>query len=188
MMRNLHGDERTTVRIPFAALIVPALALFIACGGDDEPTDEDTGNGTSGATATRTVRPTQRPDGDGDTEPTGTLDPLATVCRENPDPANDSLVQVDEPLGGDPVTSPVQVRGRVAAFEATFRVTIFDAAGTTIADVTGMSSEGQTLAPFEVEVPFTVTQETPACLWVYEASARDGQPIHVLQTPIRLQP
>jgi hypothetical protein len=37
-------------------------------------------------------------------------------------------------------------------------------------------------------VPFTVTQETDACLWVYEASARDGQPIHVLQVPVRLQP
>ena len=81
-----------------------------------------------------------------------------------------------------------KVRGRVAAFEATFKITIYDAGGATIADVTGMSSEGQTLAPFEVEVPFSVTQETDACLWVYEASAMDGRPINVLQTPIRLQP
>jgi hypothetical protein len=179
-------DERTKVRTLLALLILPALVLVVACGGDDENTGEETGDGTLGAGATRTATQTRRPDGD--VEPTGTLDPLATVCAANPDPAKDDQVQVDEPLGGDPVTSPVKVRGHIAAFEATFKITIFNAAGATIADVTGMSSEGQTLAPFEIEVPFTVTQETPACLWVYEASARDGLPIHVLQTAIRLQP
>jgi len=172
------------VRTLAALLILPAVVLLVTCGGDDE----NTGDGTPGAGATRTANPTQRPDGDDDGEPTGTPNPLATVCAENPDPGKDDVVQVDEPLGGDPVTSPVQVRGRVAAFEATFKITIYDAAGATIADVTAMSQEGQTLAPFEVEVPFSVTQETPACMWVYEASARDGLPIHVLQIPVRLQP
>jgi hypothetical protein len=176
------------VKTLLALTLLPTLILPVACGGDDDNTGDESTDGAPGVNASRTARPTQRPTEDGDAEPTGTPHPLATVCRENPDPANDDLVQVDEPLGGDPVTSPVQVRGRVAAFEATFKITIFDAAGATIADVTGMSSEGQTLAPFEVEVPFTVTQETDACLWVYEASARDGQPIHVLQVPVRLQP
>ena len=95
---------------------------------------------------------------------------------------------MDAPLEGDSVTSPVAVRGKIAAFEATFRIAIYDADDATIADVTAMSQEGQTLAPFEKEVPFSVTQETAACLWVYEASARDGLPIHVLQIPVILQP
>lgn len=171
-----------------ALLVLPALVLLAACGGDG---DEETNGPTGEASATRTRAATRTPDedsGDGNGQPTGTLDPLATVCKENPDPGNDNEVQVEEPLGGDPVTSPVTVRGQVAAFEATFKITIYDAAGATIADVTGMSSEGQTLAPFQIEVPFSVTQETPACLWVYEASARDGNPINVLQIPIRLQP
>ena len=170
------------MKLLLALLILPALVLLIACGGDDEKTDD----GTPGASATRTTNPTQRPTEDA--EPTGTPDPLATVCAENPDPGNDDVVQVDEPLDGDPVTSPVTVRGKVAAFEATFKITIYDAVGATIADVTAMSQEGQTLAPYEVEVPFSVTEETPACLWVYEASARDGLPIHVLQIPVTLQP
>ena len=167
-----------------ALLVLPTLILLAACGGDG---DNGTNGPTGDATRTRTTSATQD-GGDGNGEATGTLDPLATVCKENPDPANDDEVQVAEPLGGDPVTSPVTVRGKVAAFEATFKITIFDAAGATIADLTGMSSEGQTLAPFQEEVPFTVTQETAACLWVYEASARDGLPINVLQIPVRLQP
>jgi len=165
-----------------ALLILPALVLLVACGGDDEKTDDS----TPPASATRTTKPTQKPTAD--VEPTGTPDPLATVCAENPDPGTADVVKVDEPLEGDSVTSPVGVRGKIAAFEATFRIAIYDADGATIADVTAMSSEGQTLAPFEAEVPFSVTQETPACLWVYEASARDGLPIHVVQIPVILQP
>ena len=76
----------------------------------------------------------------------------------------------------------------MAAFEATFRITIFDAAGNTIVDETAMSSEGQTLAPFQKDVAFSVAEETPVCLWVYENSARDGSPIHVRQIPLVLLP
>src|SRR5687767_1387277 len=77
------------------------------------------------------------------------------VCAANPSPATPDFNQVDTPTAGDRVSSPVTVRGRVAAFEATFKIKIFDAAGNVLADVTGMSSEGQTLAPFQVQVPFS---------------------------------
>jgi hypothetical protein len=168
-----------------ALLVLPALILTAACGGNDE----DDGGSGSNTTATRGATPDgQDEDEEEEGTPTSSPDILATVCAENPDPSNDEQVQVDEPLGGDPVTSPLTVRGKVAAFEATFKMTLFDAAGGTIADVTGMSSEGQTLAPFSEDITFSVTQETPACLWVYESSARDGSPIHVLQIPLRLQP
>ena len=55
-----------------------------------------------------------------------------------------------------------------------FQITIYDAQGNEIVDQFAMSNEGQTLAPFSESVPFTVTQATPACLWVYEISAQDG--------------
>lgn len=51
-----------------------------------------------------------------------------------------------------------------------------------------MSAEGQTLSPFSEDVTFSVGAPTSACLWVYEASARDGSPIHVGQVPVLLQP
>jgi len=121
-------------------------------------------------------------------ERTPTTDALATVCEENPDPATDDLVRVNAPVAPDAVSSPVTVQGRIAAFEATFQLTIFDADGNILGEEVGMSSEGQTLAPFAEDVPFSVTEETPACLWVYEESARDGSPVHVVQIPVLLPP
>jgi hypothetical protein len=167
--------------------LAPALLLLAACGGGD-----GNGNGEGGSNGQQNgADPTDRqPDGDDEPVPSpGSPGPLGTVCAPNPDEANDNETQVDEPLGGDPVTSPFTVRGNVAAFEATFKITLFDAAGNQLADVTGMSAEGQTLAPFSETVAFAaVAQETPACLWVYQASAEDGRPINVLQIPLRLQP
>ncbi len=44
------------------------------------------------------------------------------------------------------------------------------------------------LAPFSIDVPFEVTEPKPACIWVYEASAMDGSPVHVGQIPVTLSP
>jgi hypothetical protein len=162
------------MRTRFLLLTLPALILIAACGDDEqEPTG---GSPTRTATFTRIAAASP------------TADPLADVCADNPDPATGETTQVDQPSEGDAVSSPLNVRGQVAAFEATFKIAIFDEDGDQLADVTAMSLEGQTLAPFEEEVAFSVTEETPACLWVYEASARDGEPIHVVQIPITLLP
>ena len=110
------------------------------------------------------------------------------VCAPNPDPATPDFNQVNTPAPGARVSSPVTVRGRIAAFEAVFKVTIFDAAGNTVADVRGMSAEGQVLAPFEAQIPFSVTAETQACMWVYQPSGRDGSPSTVVQIPLTLLP
>jgi hypothetical protein len=155
-------------------LTLPTLILFAACGDDEEG---DTGAGPTVTTAAaRTAAATP------------TADSLDDVCAENPDPATDETTQVDEPVEGDEVSSPLTVRGQVAAFEATFQITLFEEDGDILGDIVGMSSEGQTLAPFEEEVSFSVTEETPACLWVYESSARDGSPVNVLQMPLLLVP
>jgi hypothetical protein len=122
--------------------------------------------------------------------PVGATSPGQTtnVCAPNPDPATPDTNQVDTPTAGARVTSPVTVRGRILAFEAVFKVTIFGAAGNQIADARGMSAEGTALSPFEVQVPFSVTAETPACMWVYAPSARDGSPSNVIQIPVTLLP
>ncbi|MFQ6672999.1 MAG: Gmad2 immunoglobulin-like domain-containing protein [Candidatus Tectimicrobiota bacterium] len=159
-----------TAFVTLSALL--ALAFLAACNGDE---------GTS-PTASPTVTPSPIPQA----SPTST--PVPDVCQPNPDPATPDVVQVDTPSTGDSVSSPVPINGRIAAFEATFRVTIFRADGSIAGDIVAMSAEGQTLAPFTLGVPFSVSEATPACLWVYEESARDGSPIHVLQIPLTLLP
>jgi hypothetical protein len=110
------------------------------------------------------------------------------VCQPNRDPASAEVLVIDTRQPDDAVTSPLRVSGQIAAFEATCRIAIFSAAGEPILDVIGMSQEGRTLAPFSAEVEFAMPGPKPACLWDYEASARDGRPIHVRRVPIMLLP
>jgi len=147
-----------------------AVALVLACNGNGDGVDVTPGATVSPAPQSPT--PTGQPD----------------VCLPNPDPATPDLLVVDEPNAGDTVTSPVTISGQVLAFEAQFNITIFDSAGTTLADVSGTSAEGQILAPFSEDVSFSVTEETPACIWVYDVSEADGSPVQVGQIPVTLSP
>ena len=110
------------------------------------------------------------------------------ACQPNPDPATPDTTQVDSPAAGATVTSPVTVSGRIAAFEAQFNITIFDAAGDSIVDVPGNSEEGFVLSPFSEDVAFSVSEPTLACLWVYDVSEGDGSPLAVVQIPLTLLP
>lgn len=167
-----------------AALACLLVILSLAACGDDDDDDGDTATPTTPTTAATTSAATATP-----AATTSAVTPLPqNICATNPDPATLGVNVVTTPQIGDAVTSPVQVTGQIAAFEATFKVTIYDAQQNVIADQTAMSNEGQTLAPFSTSVSFTVTEDTPACLWVYEASAQDGSPIHVVQIPLTLLP
>lgn len=108
-----------------------------------------------------------------------------TACAANPSPPPNTML-VTSPVPGQRVTSPVRVSGEAAAFEAQIRLTLYAANGDILADVSGRTMEGQRLSPFSVSVPFFVAQDTPACLWVYSNSARDGSPINVVQVPLIL--
>jgi len=157
------------------------MALAVACGDDDDdatssPTAQvtsatATGTSTSVATATATAPTTP-----------------VSVCGANPDPATPSDAVITAPVANAQVTSPLVVNGTIAAFEAVFQVSIKDATGNDIVTQSGMSQEGQTLAPFSESVPFTVTAPTPACVWVFLHSAMDNSPINITQIPVTLVP
>jgi hypothetical protein len=147
------------------------VALLVACKNGDG-VDITPGATVSPAPGEESPTPTTAPD----------------ICQPNPDPAPADMAEVTSPSAGDSVISPVTVSGRFAAFEAQFNITIFDAAGNKIADVPARSQEGQVLSPFSEDVFFPVTEETPACIWVYDASPRDGSPIDVVQVPVTLKP
>ena len=166
-------------------LALASIVLLVACdnGGDSvtpapdgapTPAATDSGNGTP--------TPTETPAGTAAAEP--------EVCQPNPDPATSEFQVIDQPGTDDAVTSPVTISGQVLAFEATYQVAIFDADGNTIVATFSTSEPAEIgeLAPFSIDVPFDVDEATPACIWVYEASAMDGSPIHVGQIPVTLSP
>jgi hypothetical protein len=155
------------------ALAFAAVAVFVACNnGGGDGVDITPGATVSPAPGEESPTPTAAPD----------------VCQPNPDPATVEVAEVDSPEASDYVTSPITVSGRFAAFEAQFNITIYDADGGKIADVPARSEEGQVLSPFSKDVFFSVTEETTACIWVYDASPMDGSPIDVVQIPVALEP
>jgi len=148
-----------------------AVALLLACNNGDG-VDITPGATVSPEPSAQSPTPTGQPD----------------VCQPNPDPASADVAAVDSPQTGETVTSPVTISGQIVAFEAQFNITIFDAAGGKIADVPARSAEGQVLSDFSEDVFFSVTEETPACVWVYDLSEADGSPIDVVQIPVTLKP
>ena len=169
------------------ALALASIALLVACdNGGDGATPAPDGAPTPAVTDSEeeTPTPAQTPSpGEAPTPP--------NVCEPNPDPATPEFQVIDEPSAGDTVTSPVTISGLVLAFEATYQIGIFDAAGDPIVEPlfgTAGPAEAGELAPFSIDVAFDVDEETRACIWVYEVSARDGNPINVGQIPVTLSP
>ena len=112
------------------------------------------------------------------------------ICQPNPDPATPEFQVIDQPNQADVITSPVTISGQILAFEATYQIGIFDAAGDPIAETFGMADamEIGELAPFSIDVTFDVDEPKAACIWVYEQSAMDGSPVHVGQISVILLP
>jgi len=113
------------------------------------------------------------------------------VCGPNPSPPNpaDPSMQVYAPVPEVRSASSLRVAGQARVFEATVSLELRDAGGRTIAEGFTTAAQGApALAPFEGSLRFTVNAETPACLWVFEASARDGSPVNVVQVPVTLVP
>ncbi len=155
------------------ALPLALVALLIAC--------DNGGNGGGDVTPGATETPVGE-------IPTPTA--KAAICQPNPDPATPEFQVIDQPAVDDSVTTPVTISGRVLAFEGTYQIGIFDAAGDPIVERSGtaVGTEIGELAPFSIDVAFDVDGPTPACIWIYEESAMDGSPIHVGQIPVTLLP
>jgi Immunoglobulin-like domain of bacterial spore germination len=110
---------------------------------------------------------------------------LANVCTQNASAAVDAI-QVSSPTASSGVQSPLKVTGTVNSTDGLFFIAVVLADGTHIIDYPGHSSQGGSLAPFSQQVPFSIFQSTPACLWVYPQNVPD--PIDGIRIPIVLEP
>jgi hypothetical protein len=181
------------------ALVVPL--LFLACSEEGQGTPSEIGLRITTVTPTPSPPPVLTPVVTETPSPTPTAVP--DVCPENPDPAGPDIMVVEAPQEDDALTSPAHVRGWGAdiGFEdAGVRVAVYDATGEPVAEVGAppLPSEGRippaTLeatefsAPFAVDIAFRTVAAQPGCVQVFELSAADGSPIHVVQIPVLLQP
>lgn len=91
---------------------------------------------------------------------------------------------VESPLPGDRATSPLRVTGLGLVFEATFNIQVVDSAGVTVYDRFAMTSEGQTMAPFDVTITYTPTRAGPVTLRVFDYSAKDGSVQDLVVVPL----
>ena len=183
------------------ALVMVLPLLFLACVEEDEEAPSDIGLQFTTVTPTPSPPPVLTPIVTETPSPTPT--PVVNVCPENPDPADSDIMVVEEPQEDDALTSPAHVRGWGAGigFEnAGVQVAIYDATGEPVAEETAppLPAEGRippsTLevtefsAPFAVDIAFRTIAAGPGCVEVFELSAADGSPIHVVQIPVLLQP
>jgi len=167
-------------------LLTASLLLVFAAAACSKAEAPSPATPTAAASAT-VILPTETPAGP---SPTPVPTAVANVCQANPSPVNPANpnVIVNSPAPNNVVTSPMRITGQANVFEAQFNVTLYGELGGVIAEASGMTAEGQTLSPFTLELPFAVSREQPACLWVYAISPRDGSKIDVVQVPIALAP
>lgn len=99
-----------------------------------------------------------------------------------------SAFEILEPAPFTVVSDRLRLRGKARVFEATFMVRVEDGHNV-LAEQPVMASEG---APgwgdFDVEIPLQEMPTSPhGVVHVFEASAKDGSPLHALVIPITFQ-
>lgn len=98
-------------------------------------------------------------------------------------------ILLESPLPGAHVASPVRLSGTANTFEATFLVEVLDRDGKSLSRrvVTATSGSG-TRGTFDTDIGFDIIDAQPGTIYAYEASARDGRPIHQVRVPVTLEP
>ncbi len=102
---------------------------------------------------------------------TGSKDPLRPIV-------------IESPLPGDSVTSPIRVTGTANVFEATVSFEVRDEAGDVVMrGFTTATSGTGTRGTFETELAVPDLAGA-ATIVAFEASAKDGRPLHVVEVPV----
>ena len=98
-------------------------------------------------------------------------------------------IVVEAPEAGQTVTSPVTVSGTANVFEANVSMRIVGPDGEVIAETFATASCGTGCrGTYSKNVPFQVAALTDGFVEVYESSAQDGSPLHVVRVPVVLSP
>jgi len=98
-------------------------------------------------------------------------------------------ITVQTPVIGQQVTSPVTVSGTADVFEAVVSIRILNSVGSEIARTFSTASCGTGCrGDYSVPLSYTVPQEEPGMIEVFESSPKNGQPVNVQLIPVTLTP
>ena len=87
------------------------------------------------------------------------------------------------------VSSPVRITGTADVFEAVVSIAILDQQGKVIASTFTMATCGTGCrGTFSTDVAYDVAATQHGTIRVYEVSAMDGSPIHIVEIPVMLTP
>jgi len=133
--------------------------------------------GAPAATATQPVEATQPPQ-------------ASPTQEELPDPRGEEAILILQPGPGSRVTSPIRISGMAdSTFEQNLVIRLVLDDGTELAQApTTIQSELGQRGPFELELPFEVSEERQAFIQVFDSSARDGGLLHLASVGVLLTP
>jgi len=95
-------------------------------------------------------------------------------------------ILVESPLPGDTVRSPVRLRGTANVFEATVSIDVRDASDKLLKQTFTTATSGTgTRGTFDTRLALP-DRAAPVTVVAYEASAKDGTPLHVVRVPLEL--
>jgi hypothetical protein len=98
-------------------------------------------------------------------------------------------ILVRSPGIGEQVSSPVTISGSANVFEAVVSITILDEHRRTVASSFTMATCGTGCrGSYATDVRYEVGTRQPGTIRVYEVSAKDGSPLHVVEIPVTLTP
>jgi hypothetical protein len=98
-------------------------------------------------------------------------------------------IVVESPVVGAKVSSPVTVSGIANVFEATVSMRVLDAGGRELARAFTTATCGTGCwGTYSGAIRFAVGSEQRGTIEVYESSAEDGSPLHLVSIPVMLAP
>ncbi len=98
-------------------------------------------------------------------------------------------IVVEAPEAGATVTSPVTVSGTANVFEANVSMRIVGPDNEVIAETFTTATCGTGCrGTYRKNIPFQVVELTDGVIEVFESSAEDGSPLHVVRVPVVLSP
>ena len=97
-------------------------------------------------------------------------------------------ILVESPAPGEHVFSPLRLWGSANVFEAQFSMRVVDGNGEIITEVPITATSGTgTRGTFAEDVQFPPADTDEGKVVVFEYSAKDGEPIHMVEIPVRLR-